>query len=116
MRVIKFRGLSDHNMSYVGDLIHHNDRISIRPFDDFDYPFGHVVKPDSICQFTGFFDHFGKEIFEGDSLVRWSPYDLDDPDLTIYTASWFDGGWCVMSDGNLEEYLTSVTSHFFTIV
>lgn len=74
MRTIKFKGKRRDNGEWVeGSLIRSTDGIKERAYivDNFssmnDYSII-GVEPSTVCQFTGFTDKNGKEIYEGDIL------------------------------------------------
>ena len=66
MREIKFKGQQLSNGNWiVGDLNHLVDGVYISNDNGNNME---QVNPDTVCQFTGFLDKNGKEIYEGDVL------------------------------------------------
>ena len=67
MKTIKFKGKCINDDSWVfGDVCRVTHYVAIKPFPD-SYR-SSIVDPRSVCQFTGFLDKNGKEIYEGDVL------------------------------------------------
>ena len=120
MREIKFRGRKKYGKWLVGDLVQRNDRIAIRPFDDYSMPFGYKVDPQTVGQFTGFKDAQGQELYEGDLLLVKQIYDVDEPDEEEYRVIWGmdEGAWLIVRerDGDFAEYLTKETGKAFVAV
>lgn len=73
MRVIKFRGKRFDNGEWVVGDLEYNPRkqlARIHTYDnDGDYLNQHIIDSDTVGQFSGLTDHFGKEIYEGDMLI-----------------------------------------------
>lgn len=80
MRVIKFRGWDANGRKgwVYGDLVHNKKVNKTEPFlTDRLMVGGYEVVPESVGQFTGFYDYDNKPIFEGDLL--YSSYDSEKP-------------------------------------
>ena len=97
MRTIKFKAKNRICEWVKGDLLQHIDGTvyigdNEGPWTDdglcnSDYKNVEIVDPDTVCQFTGFLDKNGKEIYEGDVLRSDEyPYSYGDKEHDNYHA------------------------------
>ena len=103
MRTIKFKAKNRVCEWVKGDLLQHLDGTvyigdNEGPWTDdglcnSDYTHVEIVDPDTVCQFTGFLDKNGKEIYEGD-VLRSDEYpfsNIQDNQIDNYYCAI---GWC----------------------
>ncbi|MBR1579960.1 MAG: hypothetical protein IJ668_05620 [Selenomonadaceae bacterium] len=118
MREIKFQGRAKYGNRIVGDLVHGERGLAIRPFGDYTMPFGYKVDEETVGQFTGFIDSEGQELFEGDMVTPIENSGIGKPEGE-YLIEWDDpeGGWLLIDRYNkILEVLNEDTAKAITAI
>ena len=113
MRTVKFRGKTDSGKWCFGYFLHDGQRGRFVITDGLLEI--NRVNPDTVCQFTGFLDKNGKEIYEGD-VLRSDTYPfscLKDNDIDNYYGiiGWSDeaASFCMVSAQNPKSYILGMS-------
>ena len=109
MREILFRGKdSESGIWCYGDLSFDREG---KPYIRFWAHNGYLVRavdPETVGQFTGFFDKWNTRVFEGDILRSIYPDEPYEPAICYERVIWDDGCWCSVHKENAPDEIWQI--------
>ena len=122
MRTIKFKAKNRICEWVKGDLLQYLDGAvyigdnkgpwTDDGFHNSDYTRVEIVDPNTVCQFTGFLDKNGKEIYEGD-VLRSDTYPFSRTERNEYDNYYGAIGW---SDKEALFYIVAIKNHKSSVI
>ena len=122
MRTIKFKAKNRVCEWVKGDLLQYLDGTvyigdnkgpwTDDGFHNSDYTRVEIVDPNTVCQFTGFLDKNGKEIYEGD-VLRSDTYPFSLTERNEYDNYYGAIGW---SDKEALFYIVAIKNHKSSVI
>lgn len=77
--------------------------------------YGYQVKPETIGQYTGLTDKYGKRVFEGD-ILSGQLDDLFPTEESRYEVIWHDYGWHIKDNSGMDTADKKWIKQYFKVI